>query len=750
MSRFPFFQQLDWNDCGPSCVKMIAKYYGKDLDLEYLRKITYINNNGVSLLGISEAFDKINLSPLMLRLKYEKLVNELPLPAVLHWNKSHFVVLYDIKGPAKRKFWRNRKKSIFVIGDPAHGIVNVDEDTFLKSWISTQNNEGIVLTVTPTKEFYEEEDIENAQNAKKGDVRFLLNYIRPYRRYFYQIFIGMISASIISLIFPFTTQALVDYGISSKSYNLVHLILASQILLYFGDIVIEVLRNRILLNVNSRISISLISDFLKKLMRLPIKFFDSRSTGDLTQRIQDHRRIEEFLTGTSFSTVFSLINMSVFSIILYLYSPKMFLIFILLSTVSVLWIIIFLDKRKNIDYKRFQRQQENQDTLLELIRGIREIKLYNAEISRRWKWERSQLNIYKLNLKSLYLDQYQLTGFSTITQLKNIIVSYIAAVETMSGTMSLGMMLSVSYIIGQTNGPMQRLGLFFRSLQDAKISFNRLNEIHNINDETHNPIYQSQPEFSMDSNRSIQIKNLKFQYGSSKSQFVLNDINLTIPKGKVTAVVGTSGSGKTTLMKLLLRFYDPTSGEILLDNINIKNHNTKYWRDKCGVVMQDGYVFADTILNNIAIDGNAVDKDRLEYALRMSNLKDLIESRPLGLLTNLASGGGGLSGGQIQRVLIARAIYKNPDYLFLDEATSSLDANTEKVIIENLNTFFKQKTVFVIAHRLSTVKNAHQIVVMERGEIVELGNHESLVKARGNYYNLVKNQLELEKEYERN
>jgi ATP-binding cassette subfamily B protein len=739
MKKYPFYQQLDWNDCGPSCIKMIAKYYGRDFDLEYLRGVTFISNNGVSMFGISEGLQQIHLNSLMVQITYEKLINDLPTPAILYWNNSHFVVLYEKKKKGSSLF---RTEDSFVIADPAHEVVSVDKTTFLRSWIASSSQEGIAMTVYPSPEFYLTDAEKKIRSGFFSGITFLYKYVRPYRRYFFQIAIGILVASAISLIFPFLTQIMVDHGVSKKNYSLLSLILMSQVLLFTGETLIEVIRNRILLNINARIGMAVISDFLGKLMKLPMKFFDSRSTGDLTQRIQDHQRVEEFLTGTSLSTFFSLISIIIFSIILSLYNISMFLVFLSLSAISIIWILMFLSGRKNIDYKRFQRQQENQDTLLEIIRGIKEIKLNNSETSRRWRWERAQLNIFNINLKSLRLDQYQVTGFDIITQLKNMLVSFFSATLTIQGEMTLGMMLSVSYIIGQTNGPLQRLALFFRSAQDAQISLQRLQEIHKLEDEKVETeiVNHAIGDVSGD----IRLTDLTFQYGTSKSKVVLNKINMVIPKGKVTAVVGTSGSGKTTLLKLLLRFYEPINGEITVNDINLQNIDPRLWRSQCGTVMQDGYIFADSIAQNIAVDGEKIDKERLRYAIKIANLEDVIASRPSGLHTVLSSGGGGLSGGQLQRILIARAVYKNPEFLFFDEATSSLDANNEKKIIENLSEFFEGKTVFIIAHRLSTVKNAHQIVMMSEGRVVESGNHLSLVALRGHYYNLVKNQLELD------
>lgn len=758
--KFKFYRQLDYMDCGPTCLKMVSAFYGKDYSLDFLRANSYITKNGVSLLGLSEAAEKIGFKTLVAKISYKQLTEQVPLPCVLHWNQEHFVVLYDIE---KKSIFRNVEK--LVLGDPGHNLVKVEREVFEKCWISAANDKGVALLMEPTPDFYRDSHEERKNKMGFG---FLFDYVKPYKRYFLQIFLGMFLGSLISMCFPFLTQSLVDFGVNRKNLSFIHLILLSQLLLFLGSIAVDLIRNWILLHVSTRISITIISNFLVKLMKLPINFFESKNVGDITQRINDHHRIETFLTGSTLSTLFSVINLIVFSFVLAIYNVQLLLIFGIGSILSVLWISIFLRKRKDIDYTRFQRSRENQNSLYEIITGMQEIKLYNSQRARRWEWERIQAKLFKVNIKSLALDQYQEIGSSFFTQLKNIIISYSAAVLVINQEISLGVMLSISYIVGQMNGPLAQIIQFIRSIQDAKISMDRLGEIHNKREEessedlvgaNENPterigndidadgIYFNHSHFLNSiksvSGEGITISNLSFRYGSPKSSLVLKDISMHIPKGKITAIVGSSGSGKTTLMKLLLKFYPPSEGNILVDGINLNDVSAQLWRNNCGTVMQDGYIFSDSIARNIAVDGERIQEERLYDAIKVANIQDYIAKLPLGFTTRIGNTGSGLSGGQKQRIFIARAVYKDAKYLFFDEATSALDSNNEKVIMENLDQFYQGKTVLIIAHRLSTVKSADQIIVMKDGEIVEQGNHYELAAQKGYYYELVKNQLEL-------
>lgn len=740
LKKFPFYKQKDVKDCGPTCLKIIAKHYKKSISIQYLRLISETTRVGSSLLGLSDAAEKTGFRSLGVKLTLERL-KEAPLPCIVHWNKNHYAVLYKIRSKKSLPFGKT-EDGTFYVSDPAHGLLKYNSEEFLKYWIGNnatdQTEEGIALLLEPTAKFYNS-DFE--KDKPDFGFKFLSKYIFKYKRFLWQLVIGLIAASLLQLIFPFLTQSVVDVGIKNQDIHFIYLILFAQLALFIGRTAIEVIRSWILLHLSTRINISLVSDFFIKLMNLPIAFFDTRMTGDILQRINDHKRIERILTTSSLSVLFSMVNLLVFSLVLGYYSLLLFGIFLAGSFLYFLWIIIFLKKRRDLDYKRFSEVSQEQSKVIELINGMQEIKLHNAEKQKRWSWEFVQARLFKVSIEGLALEQYQSVGSGFINELKNILITVLSAKLVIDGEITLGMMLAISYIVGQLNSPIAQLINFIREVQDAKISLDRLSEIHNKEDEEQQDT-QKISDIPLDEN--LKLSKLSFRYIGS-DQLVLEDLDLEIPSNKITAIVGTSGSGKTTLMKLLLKFYKPNSGQIKIGSHDLQNVSQKAWRHECGVVMQEGYIFNDTIANNIAVGEDYVDKQKLEHAVDVANISEFIESLPLSYNTKIGMEGVGVSTGQKQRLLIARAVYKNPNFLFFDEATSALDANNEKAIMEKLNTFFENKTVVVIAHRLSTVKNAHQIVVLEKGKIVEVGNHNKLVKQKGNYYNLVKNQLELGK-----
>lgn len=726
MASFPFFKQLDVKDCGPTCLRMVAKYYGKNYSLQTLRDKSYISREGVSLLGISDAAESIGFRTMGVSLGFEQLVKEAPLPLVAHWKQNHFVVIYRIK---------NNK--VFV-ADPAYGLVKYSFDEFKKGWLSGKSegeNKGLSLLLEPKPEFYAEE----GEKVSKNSFGFLFRYLKNYKKFIGQLVLGMIISGILLLIFPFLTQAIVDYGINNQDLNFIFLILLAQLILIISRQSVEFIRGWILLHLSTRVNIFLISDFLIKLMKLPIGFFDTRLVGDLLQRIGDHRRVESFLTNSSLDILFSMFSLVIFGIVLAIYSIKILILFLVGSLVYFLWINIFMKKRRELDFKKFSKQSENQSKLIQIISGIEEIKLNNADKQLRWEWEEIQASMFKINVKNLSLNQYQQAGAVLINEIKNILITFLAAVAVVKGSMTLGMMLAISYILGQLNTPINRLVIFMRSAQDAKISLERLSEIHEFKDEDIEDVSLK----LVPDNRGIQVRNLSFRYEGPQAPMVLNNLDLSLPENSVTAVVGVSGSGKTTLVKLLLGYYTPTEGDIRIGDQSIQNINNAAWRGKCGVVLQNGYIFSETIAKNIALGEEYIDTERLINAARISNINDFIEKLPLGYNTKIGQEGQMLSGGEKQRVLIARAIYKNPDFFFIDEGTSSLDANNEKVIMQNLEEFYQGKTVVIVAHRLSTVKNASQIVVLDQGRIVEKGTHQELTTRKGKYFELVKNQLEM-------
>lgn len=732
-AKFPFFKQLDAMDCGPTCLRMLAKYYGRTITLDYLRNKAEFGKEGVSMLGLADAAESIGLKAIGAKLNFDELINDAPLPAILHWDQYHFVVLTP-----------QATKKKLVIADPAKGIVKLSKEEFLKHWISTtENNEGkgtaLLLETTPLFSEIEFADEEQIGKTKIGKA-YLFNYIRQHKAYFLQVILGLILGSILQLIFPYLTQSIVDTGIHTRDLTFIQLVLAAQLMLLFSQTAVEFIRSRILLHISTRINISLLSGFWSKLLKLPMYFFDSKHPGDILQRINDHKRIEGFLTGTALNTFFSVFSLLIFSVVLLSYSVTIFLIFLCGSIVYLLWIRIFLKYRRKLDYQRFSIAAKENNATMQLVYGMQEIKLNNAENTFRWGWEGLQAGLFKLNFKSLSLSQYQQLGAFFINQGKNILITFVVAKLVIEGQLTLGMMLAVQYIIGQLNGPVEQLIGFSQAAQDAQISLERLNDIHALDDEepAHKEFLHSLPQ-----DKTIQISNLSFTYPGAGNEPVLKNVNLVIPEGKVTAIVGMSGSGKTTLIKLLLRFYEHYKGDIKLGTTGFRSISPKYWRSVSGAVMQDSFIFNDNIRKNITVTNDRINEAQLIHACQTANILAFIETLPLGFYTKLGAEGNGISGGQKQRIAIARAVYKNPQFVFFDEATNSLDANNEKVILENLQEFFAGKTVVVVAHRLSTVKNADKIVVMDNGEIAEEGTHLSLTTKRGKYYELVKNQLEL-------
>ncbi|HKX87325.1 MAG TPA: peptidase domain-containing ABC transporter [Flavobacterium sp.] len=730
MKKFPTYRQADSKDCGPTCLKIVSKYYGKTLNIQQLREFSETTREGSNLLFLSDAAEKIGFRTLGVKLNVESL-EEAPLPCILHWNKEHYVVLYDVK------------KGNYHISDPGFGLIKYNKEDFLKFWIGNnadeKTTEGIALLMEPTPKFNQSE----FEKEEKKSIGFgiLYQYLWRYKSFLIQLSIGLLAGSLLQLIFPFLTQSIVDEGIQNQNIGFIYLILFAQLFLFAGRTGLELIRSWILLHLSTRINISLISDFFIKLMNLPISFFDVRMTGDIMQRISDHRRIERILTTSSLNVIFSVINMFVMGGVLAYFNLQIFFVFFGGSILYFGWITLFLKRREELDYKRFSEVSQEQSKVMELINGMQEIKLHNAEKQKRWGWEYVQARLFRVSMKGLILEQSQSIGSSVINELKNIFIIFICAKLAMTneGGFTIGSMMAVSSIVGSLDGPITQLIGFVRELQDAKISLARLSEIHDKEDEI------QQEEFQMHEvpkNEDIIIKDVSYRYLGSDIP-VLDGLNLTIPAKKVTAIVGVSGSGKTTLMKLLLKFYEPEKGDVFVGNSQLKNISQKAWRDNVGAVMQEGFIFNDTIANNIAVGVDHVDKNRLAYAVDVANIKEYIYSLPLGYNTKIGQEGVGMSTGQKQRLLIARAVYKNPEMLFFDEATSALDANNEKAIMHKLDMFFKDKTVVVIAHRLSTVMNADQIVVLDKGKIIEIGSHTSLVEQKGNYFELVKNQLQL-------
>lgn len=731
--NFPFHHQMDLFDCGPASLKMIAKYYGKSYTMQTLRERCFITREGVSMQGISDAAEQIGFRTLGVRATFEQLATEFPLPCVLHWNQNHFVVCYKIK----RK--HNGDARIY-IADPASQKLVYTKDDFLKCWISSNKNntpQGLALLLEPGPDF---NSIKDEHTSTKRDLLFFLRYFLPYRKQIGLLLFLLLIGSGIQMVFPFLTQALVDRGISSKNISLITLILIAQLILFFSQMMVDFVRSWTLLKVNAKIDIALISDFLMKLMRLPLHYFDTKKTGDIMQRIGDHSRIKQFLMGTSMSIIFSAFNFIVFAGILGYYHLPILGLFLLGNIFYIIWILYFMRFRRTLDAKRFNLAAAEQSNIIQMVQGMQEIKLNNCERQRRWEWEHIQLRLFKINVKSLQLGQTQQIGSLFFSQLTNILITFIAAKAVVDGKMTLGMMMSLTYIIGQVSAPIRDFITFAQTFQDAQISIERLNEIHQKQDEEQ---LMEGKLTALPTEKTITIDHVTFSYSGARRGYALEDVTLTIPEHKVTAIVGSSGSGKTTLIKLIQGFYEPLEGEIRVGGQPLNTINPHLWRSKTGSVMQDGFIFSDSIERNIAIADDKIDEGKLKHAISVANIGDYIATMPLRQYTKIGSDGNGLSQGQRQRILIARAVYKDPEYIFLDEATNSLDASNERVIMDNLHEFYRGKTVVVAAHRLSTVKSADQIVVLEKGRIVEKGTHQQLIAMNGVYHRLIKNQLDI-------
>lgn len=721
-------------DCGPACLRMVAQYYGRHYSLESLHRRSFITREGVSMLGLSDAAESIGMRSTGIRTSVEKLTKAAPTPCILHWNSKHFVVLC--------KVLNRRGKTIYRIADPASQIVDYDAKEFAKCWVSSDNSYGeklgTVLLLEPSPQFYESPG-ESCDTSWRGLAHFT-HYLLPYKQQFVQLGLALFIGSVLQLIFPFLTQTLVDVGVGGHHVGLVTMILMAQLFLFISQLTVEFVRSWIMLHVNARVDIALISDFLIKLMKLPLRFFDSKMTGDLMQRIGDHVRIKSLFMNNAMSIIFSAFNFLVFAAILGYYYLPILLIFIAGNTLYVIWIWAFLKYRRELDIKRFNLAANEQSSIIQLIQGMQEIKLNNSERQKRWEWERIQVKLFKVSLRGLAIGQIQQVGSAFFTQSTNILITFIAAKAVIEGQMTLGMMMSMTYIIGQLSAPIGDLIGLTTAVQDAKISLERLNEIHNQKDEEHNI---EEKITDIRTNQNICLEGVTFSYSGAERDYALNDVSFEIPANKITAIVGASGSGKTTIVKLLQGFYESMHGIIKIGDTPLNTINPHKWRELTGSVMQEGFIFSDTIARNIAVGVDEIDQERLAHAVRVANIEDFILSLPLGYSTKIGMEGNGISSGQKQRILIARAVYKNPEFIFFDEATNSLDANNESVIMTNLKEFYHGKTVVIVAHRLSTVVDADKIVVMDHGKVVEEGTHSELIALGGKYYTLVKNQIEL-------
>lgn len=734
LKSFPHYQQQEAADCGPSCLRMIAKYYGKVYSAEMLRKRCFISREGVSLLGISDAAESIGFRTIGVQISFKQLAEDASFPCILHWNQNHFVVCYGIEKRKRKGEFEYR----IHISDPATQRVNLTRKEFEKCWFSSRNSQdetGVALMLEPSPNFGSVED--EFHTTKKSLFSFA-KYLLPFKSLGLQLIFGLIAGCIIQLILPFLSQAMVDKGINSKDLGLITLILIAQLSLFVAQLLIGYIRSWIMLHINTRIDISLISDFLIKLMNMPLHFFDTKRTGDILQRIGDHGRIKSFLLSNSMNIVFSLFNFIVFMGILAYYNLMILGIFIVGNTLYLIWVLSFMHYRRELDIKRFYQSSLEQSRLIQMVQGMQDIKLNNCEKQKRWEWERIQMHLFRISVKGLKVGQIQQSGSVLFTQSTNIIISFIAANLVVKGEMTLGMMIALTYIIGQISAPIGEFIGFAQSLQDARISLERLNEIHAQDDEEKDIDTKL---LKLPENHSIHICNLSYSYSGAARDYALKNINIDIPNHKVTAIVGESGCGKTTLLKLIQGFYLPNEGSIKIGDVNLNLINPHLWRKSTGSVMQESFIFSDTIANNIALSTDNIDIPRMLHAAQIANIGNFISSLPLGYNTRIGMEGNGISAGQRQRILIARAVYKSPEFMFFDEATNSLDATNERVIMENLRQSYKGKTVIISAHRLSTIKDADQIIVLHHGEVVEQGTHSQLLEAHGYYFKLVENQM---------
>lgn len=724
--RFPFYPQLEAMDCGSTCLRMVAKFYGRFYSLEYLREISNTGKDGVSLLDLSEAAEIIGLKTLAVEADIVQLQDVIPKPCIINWGNNHFVVVYH---QDSAKVW---------IADPAQGKYKLNNDKFIQKWIGEEaeiENSGIVLICQSTPDFY----TFNGKEPLKGSWQYVSNYFKQYKALIFQIIIGLFLGSTLQLLFPFFIKSIVDIGINNNDLSFIALVLIAQLILFISQISVEFIRNWNILHVGSRVNISLLSDFLIKLTKLPFRFFDTKLPGDLIQRFNDHERVQKFISSTSLISIFSILNLLAFGVVLLFWNKAIFIIFIIGSLLNIVWVLGFMKWRKSLDIKKFEYNSDNQNSINELITGMQDIKLFNAEKLKRWSWEKVQAKLFNTETENLKLEQVQRAGALFFNETKNLLIIYLVAQGVLSTRLTLGMLVAIQYIIGQLNMQINQLTEFLKSMQDAKISLERIGEIHLKENEKvieeNNIVFPSEGD--------IVLENVNFSYAGINATPNIKNINLSIPNGKITAILGPSGSGKTTLLKILLNLYKPTEGKIKLGELNLLSVNPKLWRSKIGVVMQDGHLFSDSIAKNIALGEEIIDKRKLQQSINIANLQSYVEYLPFGYNTKIGPEGLGLSQGQKQRILIARAVYKEPDFLFFDEATSALDTFNEMLILENIKTAFKNKTIIIVSHRLSTVLKADQIVVMEDGEMIEVGSHEELTFVRGAYYQLVKNTMEL-------
>jgi ATP-binding cassette subfamily B protein len=724
---YPFVRQYDAMDCGPACISMVALWHGRRVSLETIRKRAWITREGVSFLGLKSAAESIGFRAEGVRIPFSVLVAKAPKPCIVHWQQNHFIV---VNKATDRKVW---------VSDPALGRMTMPAEEFLRGWAVAESNggpAGMVLLLEPGPGFTALED----EPPPRGGFRFLLPYLKPYVRQIALLIAGLIAGSAIQLAFPFLTQAIIDKGIANQDLKLIYLILAGQLALTAGRLVVEFTRGWLLLHLGTRLNISIVSDFLARLMDLPIAYFDTKLNGDILQRIDDNRRIESYLTSSSLAILFSLFNFIVFGVVMGIYSIPVLLVFLAGTALYVVYVTLFMPSTERLDNIRFRQMADAGNKMINIVNGMQEIKLAGNESANRREWEAHQKDIFKTRIRGLKIRQFQTAGGTLIHESVNIIITIMSATLVINGTMTLGMMLALQFITGQLNGPVSQIIDFMRSTQDARLSLERLSEVHAMEPEEQTGDAAALP---VPAEIKVTVRGLSFRYEGPGSPWVIKDLDLVIMPGKITAIVGESGSGKTTLLKLLMGFYPPAEGSIMINGRKLDEISITSLRKATGVVMQEGYIFPDTILGNIAPGIDHPEMDKVWRAIDTANLRPLLDTLPADIHTRVGQGGHGLSQGQKQRILIARIIYKEPSLLLFDEATSALDASNERMIVENLSEFYGGRTVVIVAHRLSTVRHADMIAVLEKGALSECGTHDELTALGGTYYRLIRDQLEL-------
>lgn len=728
MFKFPNYRQLDGKDCGPTCIQIIAKYYGKFISLQEIRELSAISKEGLSLYELGLTAERLGLKSLPIKATLSNLVTEIPLPCIAHWGNKHYIVIY-----------KTDKKYVYV-SDPLLGLVKYTRDEFIKRWIGINNEKsekGILLLLEPTDKFNDIKSTANPSNIYAFN--YFISHLKPYKKQTTQLLLTMFVLTLIQAILPFITQAIVDTGITSKDYNFIILLLVANVVLVISVTLGNWIRQSINIHISSRIKISILSNYIIKLLKLPLAYFENKLVGDILQRALDYDRMENFIMNSAFSIILAFFNLLVFGVILFIYQPILLFVFILGAMLYITWTLFFWNIRKKMDFEFFALMAKNNSHWIELLTHIEEIKNNNYEQGKRWSWEKIQVKLYRINLKILKINQIEVVGSNLINTLTDIALTFLTVYFVIEGEITLGMMIAVQYILGQLKSPLSAIIQFISSYQSALISFARINESTSIPEEQleENIYHRALPE-----TKSLTLKKVYFAYNNT-AKSTLTNINLTIPQGKITAIVGASGSGKSTLLKILSRLYKPSSGDYFIGNTNMSSVDISFWRNKLGVVNQNSDVFKETIKENIIL-GSEYEIDKFYEVIKRVNLLDEIEGMPAGFNTLMGENGRGLSEGQKQRIMIARALYKNPDYLFLDEATNSLDSINESILVKNLNEIFEGKTVVIVAHRLATIKNADNIIVLDKGEIVEIGNEKELLSKKGFYYRLIKNQIILE------